>query len=264
MSLYLATRLRASQNAASVLSSARLFSSSTVSRTAPTVASQSGQDFLSALNLKLKGPPPKRKPNRRAMKMPSLSGALGLGGVPSESVAAVESAIPPPAKYYLHVHASSNNTILHLTNSEGNSLPGGRITAGMLGFRKVQRSQFEAGFQCALRIIKRIGEEYEQKKAPPKKYRNSMTEPELSGLQEGPGMEIEVVFTGFGMGRDALFQALMTSEGNVARPLITRMTDRTPIKIGANARAAFSKRLEVRDVTLRLAKTRESFRAHST
>ncbi|KIO31127.1 hypothetical protein M407DRAFT_68318 [Tulasnella calospora MUT 4182] len=127
---------------------------------------------------------------------------------------------PPPAKYYLHVHASSNNTILHLTNSEGNSLPGGRITAGMLGFKKVQRGQFEAGFQCALRIIKRI----------------------FLGLQQAPGMEIEVVFTGFGMGRDALFQALMTSEGNVARPLITRMTDRTPIKIGGT-RSAKTRRL---------------------
>ncbi|KAG8900466.1 hypothetical protein FRC01_010128 [Tulasnella sp. 417] len=248
MSLFLATRLRASPNAAFVVSSGRLFSSNTLSRAAlsATAASQSAHhDLLTSLNLKLKAPPKRRPPNRKTMKLPSLANILNAqnAGSPSASVAPVEVALPPPpTKYYLHVHASSNNTILHFTNSEGNSLPGGRITAGMLGFKKVQRSQFEAGFQCALRIIKRIVEEAEQKKAPPKKYRNSMVDSELSGLQEDPGMEIEVVFTGFGMGRDALFQALMTSEGNVVRPLITRMTDRTPIKIGGT-RSSKARRL---------------------
>ncbi|KAG8998100.1 hypothetical protein FRB90_012381, partial [Tulasnella sp. 427] len=140
---------------------------------------------------------------------------LGVGLTSSEPVVAVEVPAPPPAtKYFLHVHASSNNTILHLTNAEGNSLPGGRITAGMLGFKKVQRGQFEAGFQCALRIIRRIVEEVEQTKAPPPKYRNSLLDPQPGVSHLEPKMEIEVVFTGFGMGRDALFQALMTSEGN--------------------------------------------------
>ncbi|KAG8951576.1 hypothetical protein FRC04_005863 [Tulasnella sp. 424] len=248
MSLLVATRLRASQNAAPILSSARLFSSSTVSRAAlsPTLASQSGQDLLSGLNLKQKAPP-KKKTNRRTMRLPTLSDVIKSHGrdslASSESAAPTASALPPPPdKYFLHVHASSNNTILHLTNSEGNSLPGGRITAGMLGFKKVQRSQFEAGFQCALRIIRRIVEEYETKKAPPKKYRNASLESESAGLRDDPRMEVEVVFTGFGMGRDALFQALMTSEGNVARPLITRLTDRTPIKIGGT-RSAKTRRL---------------------
>jgi len=51
-----------------------------------------------------------------------------------------------------------------------------------------------------------------------------------------------VLFSGFGQGRDAVFKALMTSEGDDVRPYVLRVTDNTPIKIGGT-RAKKTRRL---------------------
>jgi len=143
---------------------------------------------------------------------------------------------PPREKYHLCVHASRNNTILHFTDAKGNSTPGGRITSGMLGFKKVQRGQFEAGFQCAMKVMARIEQEAEGKKVritrqPSRSYHDEENQ-DADSPQWDPGMEVEVIFKGFGQGREALYQALMTSQGAIVRPLISRLTDRTPIKVG--------------------------------
>ena len=53
---------------------------------------------------------------------------------------------------------------------------------------------------------------------------------------------LELLFKGFGQGRDALQKALLTVEGENIRNLIIRLTDRTPIKIGGT-RAKKARRL---------------------
>jgi small subunit ribosomal protein S11 len=55
-------------------------------------------------------------------------------------------------------------------------------------------------------------------------------------------VRFEVLFKGFGRGREAVYKALMTSEGDDVRPFITRVTDNTPIKIGGT-RAKKTRRL---------------------
>jgi small subunit ribosomal protein S11 len=57
-----------------------------------------------------------------------------------------------------------------------------------------------------------------------------------------PAFNLELLFKGFGQGRDALQKALLTVEGENIRNLIIRLTDRTPIKIGGT-RAKKARRL---------------------
>jgi small subunit ribosomal protein S11 len=47
----------------------------------------------------------------------------------------------------------------------------------------------------------------------------------------GP-MMLEILFNGFGQGRDALQKALVSAEGEQLRPLVTTITDKSPLKIG--------------------------------
>ena len=56
----------------------------------------------------------------------------------------------------------------------------------------------------------------------------------ILGVKErvGGDMKLEVLFNGFGQGRDAMYRALMSDEGAAVRQLVSRLTDTTPIKIG--------------------------------
>lgn len=173
---------------------------------------------------------------------------------------------PPINKYFLHVHASGNNTLLHLMNAQGNALSKSQVSAGLLKYRHKQRSTFDAGFRCALEMLRRVEKENEEnirRRGPQLQLEqeqeqavrgggllaaeNAEMEDETStGLEKAntdggdqggrrsvvKAMDIEVVFKGFGQGKQAFFAALTSSEGNVVRPLISRLTDRTAIKIG--------------------------------
>lgn len=80
----------------------------------------------------------------------------------------------------------------------------------MAGFKKAQRSGYEAGYRAAFQIFAAIRENRQK-----------------WGLN---GMEI--FWNGFGQGREAVFRALMAAEGEDVRVLVRRMTDKTPLKIG--------------------------------
>ncbi|KAI0316978.1 hypothetical protein OF83DRAFT_1047383, partial [Amylostereum chailletii] len=113
-------------------------------------------------------------------------------------------------QHRLHVTCTRNNTLITLANEKGEPVPRGVWTGGSCGFKGVNRSGYEAGYQCVIRAFARMKEIGEQI----------------------PDARLEVVFKGAGHGRDATFKALMTSEGDAVRPLVNRVTDATPIKIG--------------------------------
>ncbi|KDQ64913.1 hypothetical protein JAAARDRAFT_167672 [Jaapia argillacea MUCL 33604] len=115
--------------------------------------------------------------------------------------------------YRLHVQATLNNTITTLERPNGT--PAAIFTAGKCGFKRGNRAGFEAGYQTAVATFKRI----------------EAIKEELIKGDEGP-MALELIFSGFGQGREATYRALMTSEGDVVRPLVVQITDKTPIKIG--------------------------------
>lgn len=129
------------------------------------------------------------------------SGASPLG--------ALGETLAPALQYHLHVQATSNNTITTLTDEKGN--PVATYSGGSCGFKGVNRSGYEAGYQCAVRAFRRVEEVVTTTKTP---------------------IQVELILKGFGRGREAFVNALTMTEGERVRDLVTRLTDRTPIKIG--------------------------------
>jgi len=121
-------------------------------------------------------------------------------------------------KFHLHVHSTRNNTIATFTNQEGQ--PVAWWSGGSCGFKKVNRASYEAGYQCTVRAFEKILD-----------YRKD----------EGP-FSLEIIFKGFGQGRDAMQKALLASEGEQIRSFVSRLTDKTPVKIGGT-RAKKARRL---------------------
>lgn len=116
--------------------------------------------------------------------------------------------------YRFHCHSTRTNTINTFTDPDGNALAW--VSGGSAGFRKRNRSTYEAGYQCAVRMFAKI----EQMAA------------EKDKLGPNHSMKIDLFCKGFGLGRDALFKALTTAQGDGVRTRIVSITDRTPIKIG--------------------------------
>jgi small subunit ribosomal protein S11 len=112
----------------------------------------------------------------------------------------------PP--YHLHIFSHKHNTIITLTRPNGNPLMS--LGCGNLGFRKSQRSGYDPAYQLSSHVFGQIQEK---------------------GLL--PDIQrIELVFRGFGQGRDAFIKVLLGNEGRNIRPLVTRVTDATRIKFG--------------------------------
>ncbi|CAI7627377.1 unnamed protein product [Penicillium bialowiezense] len=112
----------------------------------------------------------------------------------------------PP--HHLHVYCHKHNTILTLTRPNGNPLLS--IGCGQIGFRKAGRSGFDPAYQLSAHVMSQIQE-------------------------KGLLMDIErleIVFRGFGKGRDAFVKVLLGNEGRNLRGLVTRVTDSTRVKFG--------------------------------
>ncbi|GAA5866047.1 hypothetical protein JCM8547_002927 [Rhodosporidiobolus lusitaniae] len=134
--------------------------------------------------------------------------------------------------YKLHVYATRNNTILTLSTSPSGGhdpAPGephhpiAWVSAGAAGYKGAARGTYDAAVEVSLKMFTKI--------------KNLVEPPVLSGGQRmkaagPPPTELEVVFKGFGKGRDAVFRTLMTAEGDAVRALVRRLTDATPLKIG--------------------------------
>jgi small subunit ribosomal protein S11 len=114
----------------------------------------------------------------------------------------------PKTLYRLHVFSSRNNTIATFTRGNGNVIAW--ASGGQCGFKKSQRSGYEAGYQVAVKIFQRME----------------------AVLGNEAAAVIELCFRGFGQGRDAVQRALLTSEGESIRTRIVTLKDRTPLKIG--------------------------------
>lgn len=83
-------------------------------------------------------------------------------------------------------------------------------SAGMLGFRKSNRAEYEAAYQVSTRLFKAIEE------------KNLLA----------PNDKVEIVLKDFGKGREAFSSALQGKEGAFIRPHVVRVTDKTKLKFG--------------------------------
>ncbi|KAI0356551.1 translational machinery component [Trametes cingulata] len=129
---------------------------------------------------------------------------------PVNPVAAANQAYKPGVEkplYNVSVKATRNNTIVTFARPDGKQLV--TLTGGKLGFKKSNRNGYEAGYQCAVGIIAAMEKEMKR-----------------------TDFEWQLFLKGFGQGRDAMLTAITTAVGVNVKDRLTRVTDRTPIKIG--------------------------------
>ncbi|KAF2401273.1 translational machinery component [Trichodelitschia bisporula] len=146
---------------------------------------------------------------------PSVSDALSeLMGKPSTPSSFKTSTFDEP--HHLHVYSTRHNTHITLTRPNNESIMS--MSSGNLGFRKGQRGKYDAGFQLAAYFMK------------------SIQDRGLLGTGTGtrePRIEkLEVIFRGFGQGREAIQKALLGNEGRNLRNRVIRVSDSTRLKIG--------------------------------
>lgn len=137
--------------------------------------------------------------------------------------------------YELHVRTTRNNTILTLCTNLGVHSPsaanvtrksGGAdedleaqvplfqpvawVSAGSAGFKGANRSTYDAGVQCALLMLRRLtsinaSNGQDRRLKLPK-----------GGIPPAVG-QLDVFFSGFGQGREAVFRTIMSGEGDDIR-----------------------------------------------
>lgn len=112
----------------------------------------------------------------------------------------------PP--HHLHVYSHKHNT--HITLTQPNREPLLSMSCGNIGFRKAQRSKFDAAHQLASFMMGKIQEEGH-----------------LLTMKR-----LEVVLRGFGPGREAFTKVLLGPEGKNIRNMVCRVTDATRLKFG--------------------------------
>ncbi|KAE8231813.1 hypothetical protein CF326_g3161 [Tilletia indica] len=157
---------------------------------------------------------------------------------PSSSFSSRPAAYAPlTPTHRLHIMTTRNNTILTFTTPQGDPLAS--ASGGTAGFKKSQRSGYEAGYRAAFQMFGHIAE-YRRSlgygvgapvdSAAARTFGGLVTAPIRTGGEED--LRIETIWNGFGQGREAVFRALMTNEGQEIRNLVKRVTDGTPLKIG--------------------------------
>ena len=117
------------------------------------------------------------------------------------------------ASYQLSVHSSQNNSIFTLTNPERKVIF--RTSPGMHGYKKFNRSTYEASHTCATAMVRRLEEEKER-------LREEGRDPP----------RVALMFNGFGQGRDAMTTVLLSGDGRTVQNMVWMITDKTPIKVG--------------------------------
>ncbi|KAF2240473.1 translational machinery component [Trematosphaeria pertusa] len=131
-----------------------------------------------------------------------------------EPVNLTETDWPAENRHHLHVYSHKHNTHITLTKPNRDSLIS--VSCGNIGFRKAGRGTYDAAYQLAAFVMSRIKDK---------------------GLLQGtdklePIKELELVYRGFGQGREAVTKAILGSEGKDIRPLIKKLSDSTRLKFG--------------------------------
>lgn len=111
-------------------------------------------------------------------------------------------------RHKLHVYATKHNTHLTLAKPNHDSLIS--VSCGNIGFRKAGRGTYDAGYQLAAFVMSRI-----------------IDKGLLPQIQK-----LELVYRGFGPGREAVTKAILGAEGKRIRPLIVKLSDSTRLKFG--------------------------------
>lgn len=151
--------------------------------------------------------------------------------------------------YKLHVYSTRNNTILTLSTSPSGAhqpsagdphVPVAWVSAGSAGYKGAARGTYDAAVEVSLKMFRKIQDLVEP--------------PVLSGGKKlkaagPPPTELEIVWKGFGQGRDAVFRTLMSADGDNVRHLVRRVTDAVSPALLCCARDGPERLLAVRGVS---------------
>ncbi|OCL01538.1 translational machinery component [Glonium stellatum] len=111
-------------------------------------------------------------------------------------------------RHHLHIYATKHNTHVTLTKPNRDALIS--VSCGNIGFRKAGRGTYDAAYQLAAYVMSRIQDQ------------GLLTQIK----------RLEIVYRGFGPGREAATKVLMGSEGRNIRNKIIKLTDATRLKFG--------------------------------
>ena len=111
-------------------------------------------------------------------------------------------------RHKLNIYATKHNTHITLAKPNRDSLIS--VSCGNIGFRKAGRGTYDAGYQLAAFVMSRI--------------KDKGLLPQIHKL--------ELIYRGFGPGREAVTKAILGSEGKQIRPLIVKLSDSTRLKFG--------------------------------
>ena len=111
-------------------------------------------------------------------------------------------------RHKFNIYATKHNTHITLANPKRDALIS--VSCGNIGFRKAGRGTYDAGYQLAAFVMSRI--------------QDKGLLPQIQKL--------ELVYRGFGPGREAVTKAILGSEGKNIRPLIVKLSDSTRLKFG--------------------------------
>ncbi|KAJ4380805.1 hypothetical protein N0V86_004167 [Didymella sp. IMI 355093] len=111
-------------------------------------------------------------------------------------------------KHKLNIYATKHNTHITLANPKRDSLIS--VSCGNIGFRKAGRGTYDAGYQLAAFVMSRI--------------KDKGLLPQIN--------ELELIYRGFGPGREAVTKAILGSEGKQIRDKIVKLSDSTRLKFG--------------------------------
>ncbi|KAF2686471.1 translational machinery component [Lentithecium fluviatile CBS 122367] len=114
----------------------------------------------------------------------------------------------PDTRHHIHIYAHKHNTHITLTKPNRDALLS--VSCGNIGFKKAGRGTYDAAYQLAAFVMSRIQD---------KGLLRDIT-------------SIELVYRGFGPGREAVTKAILGSEGRMIRPLVTKLSDSTRLKFG--------------------------------
>ncbi|KAF2995837.1 hypothetical protein E8E13_002539 [Curvularia kusanoi] len=111
-------------------------------------------------------------------------------------------------RHKLNIYATKHNTHITLAKPNRDSIIS--VSCGNIGFRKAGRGSYDAAYQLAAFVMSRI--------------KDKGLLPQIKSL--------ELVYRGFGQGREAVTKAILGSEGQQIRPLIVKLSDSTRLKFG--------------------------------
>lgn len=116
----------------------------------------------------------------------------------------------PDTRYHLHIYSHKHNTHITLTKPNRDALIS--ISCGNIGFKGAGRSSYDAAYQLAAFVMARIQD--------------------MGHIPQIEQHKLELIYRGFGAGREAVTKAILGSEGSKIRAHIVKLSDSTRLKFG--------------------------------